>query len=84
VSWTGFEAPDSALYVFTAQAPDGEPAHCDEGDLAWQPRDWVLGSAEVVSNIHRFGPEVFAGAPPRWHRFTYRDGLIVAYHAVPL
>lgn len=84
VSWTGFEAPDGALCVFTAQAPDGEPAACEEGDLAWMPRDRVLCSPEVVSNIHRFGPEVFAGLPPRWHRFAYRNGAIQTYDAVPL
>jgi len=84
VSWTGFEAPDGELCVFIAQAPEGEPAPCDEGELAWQRRDWVLACPQVVSNIHRFGPEVFAGLPPRRHRFTYRDGVIVGYEALPL
>lgn len=84
VSWTGFEAPDGALCVFTAPAPAGDPGSCDEGDLAWQPRDWVLSAPEVVSNIHRFGPEVFAGLPPRWHRFVYRDGAIERHETLPL
>lgn len=84
VSWTGFEAPDGALCVFTAEAPDGEPAACEEGELAWLPRDRVLRSAEVVSNIHRFGPDVFAGLSPRWHRFTYRNGAIERHDAMPL
>ena len=81
VSWTGFEAADGALALFTAEAPGGEPAACEEGELALKPRAWVLGSPEVVSNIHRFGPEVLSGHPPRWHRFTYRDGAIVGYEA---
>lgn len=84
VSWTGFEAPDGALCVFTAQAPDGEPSPCEEGDLAWMPRDRVLCSPEVVSNIHRFGTEVFAGLPPRWHRFAYRNGAIESYDAAAI
>lgn len=84
VSWTGFEAADGALCVFTAQAPDSEPAQCDECDLAWMARDEVLCSPEVVSNIHRFGPEVFAGLPPRWHRFAYRNGVIESYDAAPI
>lgn len=84
VSWTGFEAPDGALCVFTAEVPDGDPVPCDEGELAWKPRDWVLRSPEVVSNIHRFGPEVLAGAPPRWHRFAYRGGVIEEYEVLPL
>ncbi len=84
VSWTGFEAADGALCVFTAQAPEGEPARCDEGDLAWMPRQQVVSSAEVVSNIHRFGPEVLAGMPPRWHRFAYRNGAIHSYDAAPV
>ena len=84
VSWTGFEAPDGALGVFTALAPEGDPVPCDEGELAWRPRDWVLTSADVVSNIHRFGPEVFAGLPPRWHRFTYCAGAIASHEVLPL
>lgn len=72
VSWIGFEAPC------------GEPAPCEEGDLAWMPRDRVLCSPEVVSNIHRFGPEVFAGLPPRRHRFAYRNGAIESYDAAPI
>lgn len=84
VSWTGFEAPDGSLHVFTAEAPAGEPTACEEGELAWKPRDWVLSSPEVVSNIHRFGPPVFAGLPPRWHRFTYRDGAIARHDVLPM
>lgn len=84
VSWTGFEAPDGSLGVFTAPAPHGDYIACDEGELAWQPRDWVLSSPEVVSNIHRYGPEVFAGGPPRWHRFVYRAGDIESHEALAL
>ncbi|OGA55727.1 MAG: hypothetical protein A3G81_19380 [Betaproteobacteria bacterium RIFCSPLOWO2_12_FULL_65_14] len=84
VSWTSFEIPDGALCAFTAEAPEGEPAPCPEGELAWMPRDRVLRSPEVVSNIHRFGPDVFAGVSPRWHRFAYRNGAIESHDAVPL
>ncbi len=84
VSWTGFEAPDGAFALFTAQAPEGEPAHCEEGELAWKPRAWVLSSPDVVSNIRRYGPDVLDGLPPRWHRFAYRDGAIVRYEVLPL
>jgi 8-oxo-dGTP diphosphatase len=48
------------------------------------PRDRVLRSPEVVSNIHRFGPEVFGGLPPRWHRFAYRNGAIETHETMPL
>ena len=84
VSWTGFETPDSALGVFTALAPLGDPVPCDEGELAWRPRNWVLSSPDVVSNIHRYGPEVFAGLAPRWHRFTYSSGAIASHEIFPL
>jgi 8-oxo-dGTP diphosphatase len=84
VSWTGFETPDGALAVFTALAPSGEPVPCDEGELAWRPRGWVLSSPDVVSNIHRYGPEVFAGLPPRWHRFTYSSGAIASHEIFAL
>jgi 8-oxo-dGTP diphosphatase len=84
VSWTGFEAPDGSLCVYIADAPAGEPATCEEGELAWKRREWVLSSPEVVSNIHLFGPPVFAGLPARWHRFTYRDGAIARHEVLPL
>jgi 8-oxo-dGTP diphosphatase len=84
VSWTGFEVPNGAFAVFTAEAPGGEPTPCEEGELAWKPRAWVLGSPQVVSNIHRYGAEVLAGLPPRWHRFAYRDGAIERYDVLPL
>lgn len=73
---------DRVLMLRRRRAP--KPARCDEGDLAWMPCDEVLSSADVVSNIHRFGPEVLAGMPPRWHRFAYRNGAIESYGAAPV
>ncbi|HVB46982.1 MAG TPA: 8-oxo-dGTP diphosphatase [Burkholderiales bacterium] len=64
LTWTGFETADGGVYLFTAQAPQGEPAACPEGALRWQPRSWLLSSAEVVSNIRHYGPEVLAGGGP--------------------
>ncbi len=84
MSWTGFETPEGAPGVFTALAPQGEPVACDEGELAWQSRDWVLSSPDVVSNVHRYGPDVFAGLPPRWHRFVYCAGAIASHEILTL
>ncbi len=80
LTWEGFEIPNGGLYLFTAQVgPGEEPRICDEGLLAWKPRDWVLSASEVVSNIHRFGPEVLGGSLPRVHHFVYDRGEIVQY-----
>ena len=79
VTWEGFEIPAGGLYLFSGQAPQGEPFGNDEGELQWMPRDWVLSSGEVVSNIHAFGPWVFRGEIPHEHHFIYRDGQIVSY-----
>jgi 8-oxo-dGTP diphosphatase len=79
VTWEGFEIPAGGLYLFSAQAPEGEPCGNDEGELQWKPREWVVTSREVVSNIHAFGPWVFRGENPREHHFIYRDGQIESY-----
>jgi 8-oxo-dGTP diphosphatase len=84
LTWDGFETPPGGLYIFTAEAPPGEPLRCDEGELAWKPRGWVFSSPQVVSNIHIVGPLVLAGAPPCIYHFSYRDGKIVDYKALPL
>lgn len=84
LTWDGFETPPGGLYLFSAEAPDGEPLACTEGDLVWKPRDWVFNSPEVVSNIHVFGPLVFGDAPVQQYHFSYRDGKIVHYEAHPL
>lgn len=76
LTWEGYETPAGGLYIFTAEAPAGELAGSDEGELAWIPREWVFSSPEVVSNIHIFGPAVFNGDPPRVYHFHYRAGEI--------
>lgn len=58
LTWEGFEISPGGLYIFTVQAPDGNPINCDEGILAWKTREWFFSSPEVVSNIHYFGLKV--------------------------
>jgi 8-oxo-dGTP diphosphatase len=85
LTWEGFEIPSGGLYIFTAQVERGaQPIECNEGILAWKPRDWVFSAAQVVSNIHRFGPEVLSGALPRHHHFVYQAGEIIQYSPGPL
>lgn len=84
LTWEGFEIANGGLYVFTAEAPPGEPGPCSEGQLAWKSRAWVCSAPEVVSNIHVFGPAVLRGDLPQVHHFVYRDGLIQAYEQRPL
>jgi 8-oxo-dGTP diphosphatase len=79
LTWEGFETPPGGLYIFTAQAPAGEPLNCPEGELAWKPLDWVLSAPQVVSNIAVFGPHVFGGAAPQQYYFCYQDGQIARY-----
>ena len=76
LTWDGHSETAGGLYIFTAQVPNGPPSHPldDEGELAWQPQDWVLSSPEVVENIHRFGPYVLNGAPPQDYHFSYGIG----------
>jgi 8-oxo-dGTP diphosphatase len=83
LTWDGFETPPGGLYLFTAAAPPGEPLESAEGRLAWKPREWVLSSPEVVSNIHIFGPHVLNGSPPQVYHFEYRDGQILRYSILP-
>ncbi len=84
LTWDGFETPPGGLYLFMAEAPDGEPQACVEGPLAWKPRDWVFSSPEVVSNIHVFGPQIFSWTPPQTYHFVYLDGQIVYHETRPL
>jgi 8-oxo-dGTP diphosphatase len=84
LTWDGFETPPGGLYIFTAQAPDGEPLDCSEGTLAWQPRSWVFSSPSVVSNIHVFGPSVLGDAPLQRYHFSYNDGNIQHFRIEPL
>lgn len=84
LTWDGFETPAGGLYLYTAEAPPGEPVPCAEGSLEWKPRAWVFSSPEVVSNIHVFGPQIMNGVPPRRYHFSYANGQIVRYQALPL
>ncbi len=84
LTWQGFEIDDGGLYIFTAEAPAGEPALCSEGEIAWKPRPWVFTSPQVVSNIHRFAPLALNGAPPQRYHFVYRAGQIQSYQIYPL
>jgi 8-oxo-dGTP diphosphatase len=84
LTWEGFETPPGGLYIFTADAPAGEPHLCSEGELAWKPRQWVFSAPEVVSNIAVFGPRVFDSAPSQVYHFVYEDGHIVHFETRPL
>lgn len=83
LTWEGFETPPGGLYLFTAEAPAGELAICNEGELAWKPRGWVLSAPEVVSNILIFGQHVLNGSPPQIYHFEYQDGQIIRYAIRP-
>lgn len=78
LTWEGHTETPGGLYIFTAAVPDEAPPAPapldDEGELVWQPLDWVLSAPEVVSNILCFGPHVFAGAPPQDYHFVYAPG----------
>lgn len=84
LTWDGFEIPAGGLYLFTAQAPQGEPCANDEGDLAWKHRDWVFHAPEVVSNIHVFAPLVLDGAPVQGYHFSYQAGVIQSFYIYSL
>jgi 8-oxo-dGTP diphosphatase len=84
LTWEGFETRDGGLYIYTAEAPSGEPLVCDEGELAWKPRSWVVSAPGVVSNIHVFGRAVLAGDAPRWYHFVYQNGSYSSYLDFPI
>lgn len=84
LTWEGFETPPGGLYIFTAEAPTGDPLPCAEGELAWKPRDWVVTSPEVVSNIHHLGRPVLDGALPVVYHFVYQNGAILDHIVQPL
>ncbi len=87
LTWEGFEIPKGGLYLFSAEAPAGEAVSNDEGELAWQPREWVFHSDEVVSNIHVFGPLALNDPQPKEYHFIYREGKMMGftliYHSDP-
>lgn len=84
LTWEGFETPSGGLYLFWAPAPPGEPAACDEGQLSWKKREWVFSSPEVVSNIHHFGPLMFANGLPQVYHFVYHQNRIAHWEIRPL
>lgn len=85
VSWAAPGGPPAGyLYVFLGREPHGRLVASREGDLAWQPREWVFGSPDVVSNIPIFLPPMLAGAPVQEWRFYYVGEQIVAHDVRPL
>jgi 8-oxo-dGTP diphosphatase len=86
LTWEGFETPPGGLYLFTAQAPPGEPAVCSEGELAWKALAWMFSSPQVVSNLHVVGPAILgiAPVPPQTYHFVYQAGSLVRYEIQPL
>jgi len=84
LTWSGFEIPAGGLYLFTASAPEGAPAACDEGLLEWHAWSWLLTSPEVVSNLHHVGPHLLAAAPPQDYYFEYAGGQIARHLIRPL
>lgn len=74
VKWT-----NDGMYVFTADAPEGEPVACDEGALAWKPIEWVFTSGEVVVNVCYYLPSMLSEEPPMEHVFTYDGSTLVGY-----
>jgi 8-oxo-dGTP diphosphatase len=86
LTWSGFEVEDGGLYLFVAEAPEGEPRATGEGELQWKPRAWAFSAPEVVSNIHHFAPATLRvnGAPPQVYHFDYRDGEIIHHVVKPL
>lgn len=86
LTWEGDGLARGGLYLYTAPVARRRLlAPSDEGELAWQPRRWVLQSDQVVENIHHFGPYVFSGAPPQHYHFLYAAGnRIVRWEIRPL
>ncbi len=84
LTWRGFEIPAGGLYLFTAGAPAGPAAPCDEGVLAWHAWPWLFTSLEVVSNLHHVGPYLLAEAEPCDYYFEYEAGQIVRHIIRPL
>jgi 8-oxo-dGTP diphosphatase len=84
LTWEGFEIPPAGLYIYTAEAPAGEPRPNSEGTLEWKPRWWVFTAPETVSNIHVFAPLVLDGAPPQVYHFVYAGGEILRHEIRPL
>jgi len=84
LTWEGYETAPGGLYIFSAPAPDSIPHDTAEGELRWQPREWVFTSPEVVDNIHFFGPAIYQNRAPRWWHFRYDHGRIADRSEKPL
>lgn len=84
LTWCGI-ATTGVLALYTAPAPSEKVSACDEGELRWHPKQWVIRSSSVVSNIHIFGTELFNGTPPCIYHFNYNvNGQIQSYERQPL
>lgn len=90
LTWQGHTETPGGLYIFVAAVPPDSdlPRHTThecEGELAWQPRDWVLSAPEVVANIHKIGPYVLDGEPPQEYHFVYDpEDRIIQWEIRPL
>jgi 8-oxo-dGTP diphosphatase len=84
LTWRGFEIPSGGLYLFTADAPPGEPVASDEGRLQWQPRSFAFTSPAVVDNLHYVLPAVLGSASPLVFHFDYLQGKMVRRRTRPL
>ena len=84
LTWEGYETAPGGLYIFSTPAPDLEPQDTIEGELRWQPREWVFSSPEVVDNIHFFGPAIYQNTAPAWWHFRYDHGRIAEHQQKPL
>lgn len=79
LSWSGHESGEGALYLYTADAPDGEYTDCSEGVLKWHSKEWTFSSPDVVSNIHFFGPRIYEEKEPKLYQVEYEDNEIISH-----
>jgi 8-oxo-dGTP diphosphatase len=77
LTWSDFEIDNGGLYIFTANAPHPQFKPTNEGQLAWYPRDYMLSSDQVVSNIHYFGPPTLNNAPEKEYYCHYQNGKLI-------
>ncbi len=84
LTWSGFEIADGGLYLFTAEAPAGEPASTPEGELRWWPQRQAVTSPLVVSNLHFVLPHLLNQTPPAVYHMVYAAGQLVEKRLAPL
>lgn len=72
------------VYLYSAPAPHGNPAACNEGILQWHTKEWVFSSPEVAQNIHIFGPPLLNHDHPRHYSFQYRNQRVLQCEVKPL